>query len=95
VYADPIIQAQNDHLVDEERVEARQVTQVIRPNTLPPPPRDAFEQMQRPWGQGRKRREEFWDCSDLDTFEVLERSSSAGTGSGDSAPAQLLAMSKV
>jgi hypothetical protein len=56
--------------------------------------------MQRPWGgQSNRRRDQLWDCSNLNAVEELERKemermSTAVTGSGDSAPSRLLAMSK-
>jgi hypothetical protein len=80
-------------VMEEIEREERPPRQVVRPDALPLQPRDMFEQMQRPWAVKSKRKEEFWDCSDLDAIEESEHRNSAVTGSGNSAPAQVLAMS--
>jgi hypothetical protein len=61
--------------------------------SLPPPPRDTVDQVQHSWVPKSQRWNPFGACADLDPIEELEHRSSAVTGSGDAAPARVLAMS--
>jgi hypothetical protein len=82
---DPMAQAQEEYLslmgqrlgwyvsiLGEIEGEEHQPQQVIRSRNPPPPPRYGFEQMQRPRESKSKRREEFWDCSDLGAIKEQE-----------------------